>query len=1519
MYLILGMKLIYKIVRTIIVSMLICAIGVPALLYLILSLPSVQDKLCNIGEAELSKLIGVPVKIGSANISPFNKLALNDVVVMSSPSDTTLYIKRLGAGLVVSRLLSQQRLVFSHAEIIGLDARLWRDSANSPLNIQPIIQALQPKEKNKPPTHFDLRINNIVIRQSALSYDVNNAPSNPDKTDFNHIKISEFNADIQLPRIANDDFTIDLKRLALIEKSGLTLESISGSFHISSEGCDITDLTIRLPESAIALAPINISYQSWDDLTTRINEIPLSISTINHSHVALQDLTALIPSLRNFNDIINLDIDINGCINDINLNVFDIYNADRSTAIKCRGRISNVYSLANLSFNFPELDLRTNGNDILHLALEAPTTITQQAHDIISRLGNIKLDGHAQGSASKATFDGLISSSLGNIDIDANIKGIQSKPTQISGSLSTQSFDLKTLFANDKLGSVASTINLNMLNNGRSSNGTANGKIDYIDYNNYRYKDISMSIEFDNNNYNGNLLINNNDIDIEVVADLIINDNLPQGNLHAKINTLALNTLNLIDKFPDHSLSGTVDLTLAGNDIDHIDGRLSVADVYFTDSIGNGISIEQFAIQSSGTTTPQYISINSDILDGHIEGYYRFNELLPVGHEIASHILPSFFPNSQDINRTDDIEPIEFSYSFEIKENEQLLEFFQSPIYIVTPIDIRGRISELDKRIDLIVEAPYLQQKNKIIENTALNVSIDGLRNDGQVYATTLIPTKKGAATIVANISASSDRLDSDISWDIAREHEFNGNINLSALLGRNKSDQATAHIDINHSEMVFNDTTWNVLPAKINIDGKNISVNGLEVSRDNQFVKIDGNISEDPEDILLLQLLSVNLDYVFETLDISSNVMFGGTATGNFYASDLLSKEPRLNTPKLHVDGLKYNGGLFGDTDIVSAWNNETRGIDIDAVINQPNGRKSYIDGTIYPLNESLDFKFNADRVDVTFMKPYMSAFTSEVSGYASGDAHLYGTFKDIDMTGEIFAEDLRMKIDYTNTYYTCTDSVHITPGRIDFNDVTLHDAFGNTALLSGWVSHKCFRSPKFNFQVKQAQDILCYDETKERNSIWYGRIFGTGGANITGEPGMITIDVNMSTAPKSVFTFELSDEEEAYEYNFITFRDRDREKNSITTDSDPTPLKVRQLRERLAKKQEESSSSRYVINLQVDADPDAQLVLVMDPVGGDRIKAHGNGNLRMVYDSAGDLEMFGTYTLTDGSYNFTLQDIIVKDFIIKQGSSISFTGDPFAAILGINAVYPVNANLSDLDESFLQDKELNRTNVPVHAVLKVDGNMLQPDISFDLEFPTLTQDTYRKVKSIVSTDDMMNRQIIYLLALNRFYTPDYMGSTTKGSELVSVASSTISSQLSSMLGQLSDNWSIAPNFRSDKGDFSDMEVDLALSSHLLNNRLLFNGNFGYRDKTMNDNSFIGDFDIEYLLNRSGNIRLKAYNRYNDRNYYVKTALTTQGVGIMFKRDFDSLFSFLRPKRKNKPAEDSTTSDSNTPTNTPK
>ena len=833
-----------------------------------------------------------------------------------------------------------------------------------------------------------------------------------------------------------------------------------------------------------------------------------------------------------------------------------------------------------------------------------------------------------------------------------------------------------------------------------------------------------------------------------------------------------------------------------------------------------------------------------------------------------------------------------------INPDTMISRFFRLPVEVIYPLQIEAIADNRDNTAVLMLNAPYLKQKDKLIEETTLTARIDG--NDSTCYMgfSSLIPTKDGQMDLSIKANGVNNLIDTDIHWRIDRKSDFHGDISLASIFSRNEENQLLTDIRIKPGTLVFNDSVWNVTQADINVKPGEILVSNLGATRSGQVLAISGVAAADSLSRIEVALDHIDLDYVFETLALSDAVKFGGIASGRIFGEALLSKDPILYTPRLLVENMSYNNCNFGTGDIHSWWDNNTKTITIGAELKQLNGKYSKVSGIIKPMSEELDFTFTADDAPADFMLPFMSAFTSSVTGAVSGEARLYGTFKDLDLSGDIYAKNLKMKLDFTNTTYTVSDSVHITPGVITFNDVILTDRDGNQAKLSGEVTHRYFHDPSFKFNITEANNMLVYNVGEhDTEDPWYGRIYGTGSATVTGVPGKIDIGVKMRTAPKSTFTFVLSDAEQSVEYDFITLRDRDRAKKDSIEALDPTPLIVKQLRQRI-KQQEDGAPTVYAMEFVVDITPEATLNLIMDPIGGDKITAHGSGHLRMNYASDGELEMYGEYTLNKGSYNFTLQDIIIKDFTILEGSKITFLGDPYAAQLNIHASYSLNANLSDLDESFLEDRELTRTNVKVNAIMIVTGDMRQPDIKFDLEFPTLTADTYRKVRSIISTDEMMSRQIIYLLALNRFYTPEYMA-TTHGNELVSVASSTLSSRLGSMLGQLSDNWSIAPTIRSDRGDFSDVEVDVALSSQLLDNRLLFNGNLGYRDKSLNNNSFIGDFDIRYLLNRAGTIQLKAYNRYNDQNYYLKSALTTQGIGVVFKRDFDNIFSFLRPLRR--------------------
>jgi hypothetical protein len=214
-------------------------------------------------------------------------------------------------------------------------------------------------------------------------------------------------------------------------------------------------------------------------------------------------------------------------------------------------------------------------------------------------------------------------------------------------------------------------------------------------------------------------------------------------------------------------------------------------------------------------------------------------------------------------------------------------------------------------------------------------------------------------------------------------------------------------------------------------------------------------------------------------------------------------------------------------------------------------------------------------------------------------------------------------------------------------------------------------------------------------------------------------------------------------------------------------------------------------------------------------------------------------------------------------------------------------------------------RNNIPVNCILLLTGPLYRPAVAFDLDLPGATDELVRQVKGYIRTDDMMNRQIVYLLVLSRFYTPpeNMRDSNMNANSNWSYLTSTLSTQISNMLGLLSDKFRVGTIFhQSSTGTQTNTEFELLLSSQLLNKRLIVNGNFGYSNNpfynyTQNKLPLIGDFDLEYKLTKSGDIRLTGFNRYNFRNYYSITPEMTQGAGILFRKNFNHWFDLFGKK----------------------
>lgn len=1486
--------------------MIVLPLVVPLILYVLLSLPSVQKNIAHSVGYELTALLGTDVHLGEVTIAPFNRVVINNVSIKDNFGVEALKIDHLGAGISLWESLWAKRPLISFVELGGLDLTLYKDSVSAPLNIQPIIDRFK-SDGQKKSTTYDLAVNLVVIRQSTFSFDVHNIErGDSGRFDKNHVRVTDLRADITIPVISNKQICVDVKRLAANEQSGLRLIDFTTSVIVDSSSMSINNFLVKVGESRLALNDMTLISPLSEHFDVK-NIMRSPLASLPESYLILSDLSPFVKEFEGVNERLDIDFEVDGNLDSIKISRFELELLERKTRLSTHGTIDNLTRCADsIVVDLQRLNIVVNASDALGVMARSTSSLHSLYVKLkpFSVLNNVNLLGDLSLTPVGVDFNGTISTACGNFDVDGGVYQYgRYSPLKVDGRINATSLNPSLLMPQ-----LAAFTNVDLIADADLSiwksgqiDGGATLSIPNAICNGYKFTNITAKTEFEGDKVETQISSTSPYLDFSISgeAELKNDDENPHTEFYADIRNLSFAPFVPTGKFKDFSLSGEVDMSINGRNPDTLIGWTKVSNLLMEHTDGSRYEFPYIEVDASNQDSLRLLTLHSPQADAELFGQFS---LKTIGNDVRN-IVSSVYPSLVTMVETNE-QPIDCKLDLTIKEDTTLSRLLKLPVDLIYPAKINSYAKGGENPMfGLIVDVPFLQQKNKLIENSAISLLIDGGNKNTEFIARTVFPTKEGKLNLNVKSIGHIDSISTGISWVVDREKVFKGNIDFYTNFSRDEeSGNLLTDVCINRSNMVFNDSTWVVNPSQIHIAPGRIAIDNLNGGRRGQSLSINGIASADSADYVVMQLENIDLDYIFESLNLSDAVQFGGRATGDFYGLSLLSGNPIAYTPRLKVDGLKYNKCVMGDADIRSQWDHENKSILIDAEIRQKNNDLSIINGYIKPMTEELDFNFTANNAPVGFMAPFMSAFTSKIAGRVSGDAHLYGTFKNIDMTGDIFVDDISMKLDFTNTTYLATDSVHIRPGRIHFDDVVLRDSYGQEAKLSGYVTHNYFHDAAFNFEITDANDFLVYDiNENQTEDPWYGKVFGNGKALVRGVPGHVDISVDMTSARKSTFTFVLSDAEQALDYTFITLRDRDSSKKDTVSVYDPRQLILDKMKERM--KRDEVGQTSYALSFNVGINTDAAINIIMDPIGGDKITSYGNGNFRMTYTSDGDMKMYGVYTINRGKYNFTLQDIIIKDFEIRDGSRISFLGDPYAAQLDLTASYSTNANLSDLDESFLEDRELNRTNVRVDALMLVRGDIRQPEITFDLDFPSLSDEIHRKVRSIVSTEDMMNRQIIYLLALNKFYTPDYM-TGTHGNELVSVASSTLSSRLGSMLGQLSDNWSIAPAIRSDRGDFSDVEVDVALSSHLLNNRLLLNGNLGYRDKSLNNNSFIGDFDIRYLLNRSGTLQLKAYNRYNDQNYYLKSALTTQGVGIVIKRDFDNIFSFLRKYSKGNNAE---------------
>ena len=1459
-------------------------IGIHIGIVVLLNIPSVQNKLASMVSTELRKLLNTEVSVGHIELGWFNRLHVENIWLKDQQGDELLNVHRLSARFEVKPLLDG-KIVVNSVQLIGFDVRLKKETPEATPNFQFVLDALASKDTIKKSPNLDLRINSVLINRGQISYDVLSEPETPGKLNGSHLGINNLSASISLKALRNDTVHAIIRRLAFEEQSGFQLDKLSAKLIADNKRLSLSDFAINLSTSTLSMDSVEVHYDSLQNLPKLTEDVHFK-GQLNGCFV-LKDLAPVVPVFKDLNRPLELALAFNGQGKNVEIPLLSLSD---NSYLNLKGNASVQNWDANqdmfLQTKLANLSVTKSGIDYYMNAL------TGSVPSILRNMEYIQFKGDADGYLHDLQVAGLLKTGAGSLNANLLINSDKNYNRTYSGGLMTKDIHLGKLLGDTKFGHTQFNVEVEGFNYQNKYPETyIKGIVSSFDYSDYRYENITLDGIYKDGGFNGHLALDDENGAVQIDGSFNVAQRVSNFNLQASVQKLRPNALNLSDKYVDSDISLNLTADFTGSSIDDVNGHILLDSLVMNTAEKQVYFLDNLSINAGQVSGEKEIQVLAPFMTAVIRGDYSY-QTIPAS---ILQTMQRYIPSLVSWKKGKRVPSNNFEFDIQLRDAELFKQLFYVPLEVHMPLMLKGYVNDADGQLRMEGSFPSLTYNGTLYESATFLCENPSDHFDCRLRGSMLM--NSGAMlTMSVDAEAEQDRLKTTINWGNNTDVTYGGKLAAVTRFFKTegKSPILQADIDILPTNVVLNDTIWKIRSSHVAIDSGRVYIDNFLFERPGQHLRVDGKITKEATDSCIIDLKNVDVQYVLDIVKFD-DVEFGGLATGKVLLKNILDK-PDLKT-RLNVHNFAVNKGLMGEADIKGVWDNDLPGIRLEADIEEKDLSKTRVTGFVSPKLKALDLRIEADSTNLDLLNPYFEGIFSELDARANGLVRLHGGFKTLDFEGGVRVK-LDTKIDMLNTYIQLhDDSVYINHGEFVLKNARLFDREGNSGRISGALRHTHLKNLNYHFDI-QGDNLLVYHTNDPGDLLFYGKVFATGNITLEGGNNAMNIDANITTGRNTTFTYVTGLTAEATSNQFITFVDKTpkRIQDSIRTE-------IYHFSDARKKKEDDGPPMDLRINMLIDATPDAAMKVVMDPVAGDNITARGNGNFQVSFYNKGDFRMFGNYTIDEGMYKLSMQEIIRKDFALQSGSTVTFTGDPYQANLDVKAVYTVNSvSLSDLST----DASLTQSTVKVNCIMNLTGSLANPTIKFDLELPTVSEEDRELVRSATSTEEQMNTQIIYLLGIGKFYAYDYAENSNRSSSATSsLAFSTLSGQLNNMLSQVMENknWNIGANFSTGQEGWSDVEAEAILSGRLLNNRLLINGNFGYRENVMANTNFVGDFEAIWLLTKNGEFRLRGYNQTNDR-YFTKSTLTTQGIGFIYKKDFNKwndLFQWLMRKQNQK------------------
>lgn len=1301
----------------------------------------------------------------------------------------------------------------------------------------------------------------------------------PKRSGFDHNNIVLAINDLQSNsiHISDEEYSFKIKKLQVSDVSGFTVENLSTYMKFLPDGWYMDDLELKTPTSDLKMNLI-FAYSTFDNIGDFVDSIRI-ISDIQPSTLDVKDIAYFASSLSKYPITAQIEGKVDGFVNDLNINDFNISIADNtklSTTTYLKGIINpeTAYMKVDIS------DFQTTIEDIN--ALKSMFGEFSIPSGIVDR---VSLTADFTGTLDNFDATAKVDATCGSARTHVRMwKDLEFGDYQYYGILSASNLHtVESLGLNDIYKADNIFINFDgfgtTLDNAKMQ---VNGELCGIYALGYNYDTLNINGNISSKMFHGDIKLNDKNAGLDFNGLVNFNDTIPVFDFSVSIRDAYLARLGFLPERSDDShISANISMKVKGDDVDEMIGFVNIDDVVLVEND----SIYDFRDFRIGTyqqmSGDRKIILRSEVLDANFEGNFQFDEIA----KIYNYYIESYFsPNNSATDTTSYVDDYNVLWNVSLKDVSPVTRLFVPKLKIPTGLYLNGELDVKNKMFFTNGQSPKIVYNNMFVKNWYFtNNTKDSMLQLRTGFDQLVLdePDENDSVGIIRNhvdLNAfmQRDTVNFKISWDNLTGAVDSSHYFVQGLVDLVKYPETK--FSITDIQAMFNNHLWEVSADNhVIIDSNtNILIHDLKFYSDTGFLSVDGNIYKDSMMVSDVNLNLSNIDLSFlnlflQNINYTFNGMLSGSATvksGNhqfFFLSDL------------SLNALNINGKDFGNTVIKSEWHPEKEGayLDVESSITSRRGKVTHplqVKGYFYPESktQNFDIQCNLNKIQLSILNPLIDEFVEKALGFVSGSATLQGTYKKPKVVASIEMANCEALIKYTNVKYSFTGSIDIDEKMINFHNLILTDTLNGNATIQGGIKHNNFSDFELDLTLNPDKFIFL-NTNRMQNDIFYGDAVVNGKVQVTGPINDINISAFVKTNQGTNIAIPISSAMSIDETTYVIFQNKDYDSLNIN--------------------KMKSSVMGLTLTLRMMMTPEGQIRVFL-PGNIGNLSANGNGIITLKIDKSGNMSLGGAYTLEGGKFILNLQNIFSKTFEINKGSTITFDGDPMDAILNVSATYGTKTTLNGLNLALDSTVLQQRTNV--NCIIKMTDELSNPQLGFTIQFPNLSEDITSLIYTVMDTTNevVMTQQAFSLLAVNTFSLSS--SESSLGGTMASSGINVVTNRINGWLSQISKDVDIGINYRPGE-HFSADEVGVALSTQLFKNRVTIDANVGYSGNSNSSgraSSVVGDVTVEVKITKDGRFTTKVFSRSN-ANDISKIGTSseqgyTYGIGVNYHKNFD-------------------------------